>query len=106
MRAMSANAHIDYLLQAASRKHTDELRLRAGQPPMVYSDNNFRKVNAQPVTAEQLASLIKSMAPNDAQALIAAKGESKFYFDFGNRRFFALAAQSDQALDLRIRRCH
>jgi len=103
---MSDKAQIDYLLKAASRKHTDELRLRAGQPPMVYSDNNFRKVNAQPVTPEQVAMLIKSMAPSEAQQLIAAKGQTKFYFDFGNRRFFVLAAQSDQALDLRIRRCH
>ncbi len=103
---MSAKVQIDYLLQAASRKHTDELRLRAGQPPMVYSENNFRKVNAQPVTAEQVAMLIKSMAPSEAQQLIAANGQSKFYFDFGNKRFFVLAAQSDQSLDLRIRRCH
>lgn len=103
---MSANRQIDLLLRAACRKQADELRVRTGQPPMLYCGDQFKKVNSAPVTPEQLAILLKSVAPDDAQQSIATKGQAKFYVDFQATRLFVLAAQSDQAIDIRIRRCH
>ena len=74
---------IDRLLIKLYERRASELRILAGQAPRMYIGGNFVDAGPAPISAEDLETLIKSIVADEKLQELAATGQTRFWYQFG-----------------------
>ena len=93
-------ASIDVLLKAAVDQKASDLHLSVGMPPILRQFGELRKLQYQPLSADQTAKLVNEILTPEQRARLAAEWEIDFAYEIpGLARFRSNAFQQRKGLD-------
>jgi len=93
-------ASIDVLLKAAVDQKASDLHLSVGMPPILRQFGELKKLQYQPLSADQTAKLIAEILTPEQRAKLAAEWEIDFAYEIpGLARFRSNAFQQRKGLD-------
>jgi len=93
-------ASIDVLLKAAVDQKASDLHLSVGMPPILRQFGELKKLQYQPLSAEQTAKLVNEILTPEQRAKLAAEWEIDFAYEIpGLARFRSNAFQQRKGLD-------
>ena len=93
-------ASIDVLLKAAVDQKASDLHLSVGMPPILRQFGELKKLQYQPLSADQTAKLVNEILTPEQRAKLAAEWEIDFAYEIpGLARFRSNAFQQRKGLD-------
>jgi Tfp pilus assembly ATPase PilU len=92
------------LLNLVEREGAEELRLRAGEPPLMVLRGQTRALDASPLSNENTAELFRSVATADQLRELQQCGDIRFiYVSQHSARFGVHAAMEREQISLSIK---
>jgi len=101
---MASFYSMENLLKIVAHERAEELRLHAGEPPIVVLRGEARALDVPAVTTETLNELFSSIATAEQLKELYRCGDIHFIYNFQNSARFAVsAATRHENLSLKIR---
>ena len=83
---------VDDLMNLAAREGAEELRLQAGQPPVMVVKGAAHALNLPPLTSDNVTELFRSFATEDQVQELQLCGDVRFNHVFQNSARFGISA--------------
>ena len=87
--------HMDHLLTLLTIEQAQELRFRAGSPPLIVSEDEQHSLQGPPITGEDVVWLLRTLATSRQMRDLRWSGEVRFIYTARGRRPFLVRAKMD-----------
>lgn len=85
--------HIEHLLTLLTTEKAKELQFRAGNPPIMVSESEQRSLQGPPITSDDVAQLLRSIATSRQMRDLRESGTVQFIYTNRGRSPFLVRAQ-------------
>ena len=83
---------LNLLLEAVLEHHSGDLHLQAGEPPTLRVAGLLKRLDAEPLTDDQIRDYMRNMAYEDAQIVLEEQRSADFSFEMPGRARFRVNA--------------